>query len=542
MAPRPRTRTLFFWGLFALAAVATGLAVHRLYQTAQQEISAQSERALLQERTRVLNRVQTYTEEVRHSTIAELASFHVDGLSHALRQWDETNEIILGTFQWDPAHGFPAGFETPPGGPTRDELVRLWQEFRAWRTQPSTTINGDPVKSGTWETRGYPTVDNPLFPVSDLGYQSENLDILTHAGHRADAWAGWAARTASPDAPWIFWYQAGPDEAVRGCFVDVRPIMGRLRSEITDTAYAQLAFVVASDPTPAAIALPGLPAYRLSADHGDIFHQKESRTRFTALITALLFGLFLVGAAALTVYTRRESRDAERKITFVTQVSHELRTPLTSIRMFADMLGEPNLPEAKRLKFAGTISTESGRLSALIERLLAFNALEKNGKKTTCVPLDVTALIRETVDEMTATLHTAGLNPELNLPDVPVFALSDHSTLKQALLNLLDNAIKYAREGKTVQLTLTSTADSVLLRVTDHGPGVPQAIRDQVFEPFVQGGQTLTNKAPGVGLGLSIARGMLRQAGADLVLLDTDFGTTFEIRLPVADQTKLNRE
>jgi len=532
MPPRLRTRTVFLWGAFALAAIATGLAVHRLYQTAQQEIIAQSERALQQERTKMLNRVLDYTEAVRHSTITELAAFHVDGLGYALRQWDATNEIITGTFQWEPSRGFPSDFSAPPGAPSRDELIARWNEFRDWRKLHPTASIREQSKTGPWQTLAYRTADNPAFPAGDLGYQSENLDILTHAGHRADPWAGWAANDTQSDAPWVFWYQAGPDEAVRGCFVDVRPIVRQLRSEITDTAYARLEFVATAQGNSNAALLAGLPGYRLMADHGEVFHQKESRTRFTALITALLIGLFLTGAAVLTLYTRREFHDAERKITFVTQVSHELRTPLTSIRMFADMLGEPDLPDAKRIRFAGTISTESSRLGSLIERLLAFNALEKNGKKIACVPLDVTALVRETVDEMNATLRTAGLNPELDLPATPVLALSDHSTLKQALLNLLDNAIKYAREGGVVQLTLAPASDFVSLRVTDRGPGVPKAIRDRVFEPFVQGGQKLTNKAPGVGLGLSIARGMLRQAGADLVLLDDTPGATFEIRLP----------
>ena len=113
--------------------------------------------------------------------------------------------------------------------------------------------------------------------------------------------------------------------------------------------------------------------------------------------------------------------------------------------------------------------------------------------------------------------------------------MSDSSTLKQALINLLDNAIKYAGENGIVQITLSVTSHLVLLRVADQGPGIPRAIRDRAFEPFVQGGQTLTNKAPGVGLGLSLARGTLRQAGADLVLLDSPRGAVFEIRLPKAE-------
>jgi signal transduction histidine kinase len=122
----------------------------------------------------------------------------------------------------------------------------------------------------------------------------------------------------------------------------------------------------------------------------------------------------------------------------------------------------------------------------------------------------------------------------VDLPTASVFAVTDQSTLKQALLNLLDNAAKYAAGG-SVQIKLTENATSVLVTVHDRGPGIPSAIRDRLFEPFVQGGQTLTNKSPGVGLGLSLARGMLRQVGANLVLLESSHGAAFEIRLPKAE-------
>ena len=360
----------------------------------------------------------------------------------------------------------------------------------------------------------------------------------TYAGRPVDPWAGWAGSSKDPAAPWVFWYQAGPNEGVRGCFIDVAPIARQLRSEFKDTTYARIELVAAGNSAAATqvgqlvIPLDGLPAYALAVGQGDVFLAKAGSARFSALIIALLFGIFLAGAALLTLHTRREARDAKRKITFVARVSHELRTPLTSIRMFADMLAGPDLPEEKRAKFAHTISRESQRLGELIERLLAFNALGKNGSRITRAPVDVTAVVHEVLEEMGAILRGAGLTPEVDLPAGPAVALSDLSIVKQALVNLLDNAVKYARDGGVVRIEIKPDRETVLIRVSDHGPGVPRAIRSRLFEPFVQGGQTLTNKDPGVGLGLSIARGMLRQVGADLVLADSESGAIFEIRLP----------
>ena len=543
MVARSRVRFILLWGIFAATGLATSLAILRLYQTAQQEITAQSERALQQEAARFSQRVQASTEEVHRSIIAELASFHLNGLGASLHQWDEANEFILGTFEWEPTRGFLEGSRIPATAPSPETLARFWREFRDWRNGHPAESKRKVLTSDDWQNAVYATTDNIAFSANDLGYQSENLEIVTHAGRRADPWAGWVASETQPDAPWIFWYQPGPDEPVRGCFVDGRPIVQQLRSELKDTAYARLELVAIGLPMApnslgsSAASVPGLPAYRISSSAGDVFVEKSVRAQTTAIIVALLLGVFLLGATALTVFTRRSAREAERKINFVTQVSHELRTPLTSIRLFADMLATPELDPSKRIKFASTISTESGRLGALIERLLAFNALEKNKKKVAQVKLEVTSVVRNTVDEMDARLRAAGLSVALNLPAPPVFALCDQSTLKQALLNLLDNATKYAPNSGPLVIEVVGEATHVRLRVADRGPGVTPAMREQIFEPFVQGGQALTNKSPGVGLGLSIARGMLRQAGADLVLLDSSPGAVFEIRLPRAEPT-----
>jgi len=531
-----RLRASLLWLGFAVAALAAGLAVHRLYATVRREIADQGARALQQEQAAARERIRSYTAEVRRSTLSELTAFHVDGLGYALRQWDEANEIIVGTFQWEATRGFLPGFELPATGPKTGDVARLWQELREWRTSHAGAKVREAIDVGGFHTVVYRTLDNPTLSAADLGYQSENLDILAHAGRPVDPWAGWAGSATDATAPWIFWYQAGPDAPVRGCLVNPAPIIVQLRGEFADTSVARLALVAAGaagvtrDPRTAKV-LEGLPAYRLTAESGDVFRAKESNARLTALVAALLFGLFLLGAAVLTAYTRREAREAERKITFVAQVSHELRTPLTSIRMFADLLGEPGLPDAKRAKFAGTISTESRRLGALIERLLAFNTLELGGKKIDCQPVDVTALVRDTVEAMNPTLRAAGLSPELELPAEPAVALSDASTLKQALLNLLDNAAKYARDTGPLQIALTATPEQIRLRVADRGPGIPDSIRRRLFEPFVQGGQTLTDKSPGVGLGLSLARGLLRQTGADLVWLSGEPGAVFEVRM-----------
>src|SRR5262249_29133833 len=156
------------------------------------------------------------------------------------------------------------------------------------------------------------------------------------------------------------------------------------------------------------------------ASRGELFLRKENSARLTALIATLLLGLFLSGGVALTLHTRRTSREAERKIAFATQVSHELRTPLTSIRMFADMLAVPGLPEEKPSGWRGTRGAEGGRLGTLTERLLALNAREHGPATIAVGRVAVAAIVRGPAEELRPPRRAAGLMVERDAPAGPV--------------------------------------------------------------------------------------------------------------------------
>ena len=528
-------RLPLFWVLFALAASAACVVFHRLYATARDEIAAQSAAAVAQEKARAIGLVSRYAEEVRRTTVAELAAIHVDGLERALRRWDEANETVVGTFLWDPQRGQPEP-AMPAGALPAAELQAQVRRLREWRAAQPAEKTDPLLAGGSFRATAYPLLENPQFAESVLGYQAENLDLLAQAGHAVDPWAGWAGNLADPTAPWTFWYQPGPDAPIRGCFVDIVPLVKRLRAELAAGGKARVVLEAwpSNGPDQGKVGA-GLPGYRMVVAAGDSLRVKAGDTRFTGALGALLLGLFLGAGVLLTVSTRRSAREAERRITFVAQVSHELRTPLTSIRMFADLLAQPGVDEAKRTRFAGRIGDESRRLGALIERLLAFNALEKGTRKVECVAVDVAAVVDEVAEELRGTLAAVGITLEMAVPAGLPPAHGDGSTIKQSLINLLDNAAKYAPGSGALSVSARADGKTLRLLVADRGPGIPADIRGRVFEPFVQGGRTLTNKSPGVGLGLSIARGLLRQTGGDLVLLDSAGpGASFEIRLPVA--------
>jgi signal transduction histidine kinase len=531
-----RVRTLVLWLVFLAAAAIGGIAVHRLYVRTQTELLAQSDRAVAQARAAATQRIDAYLVATRRTLLLELAGFHEDGLRNALQRWDTANNLVNGTL---------VGEAQQASAPTEFAVIaETIREFRSWRAAHAAAVVRPPDQGGRDEVVAFRTLGNPAVPTEGLRYQEENLDLLRDAGRVVDPWAGWTAAANGC----VLWYQAGPDAPVRGCFVPSLPLVENVRPQLDEGELARIQLVglaaegsggttwdsTMKSPPVRPLPYPGLPGFALVVEPGELLRQKAADTRFDALIAATLIGLFVLGAGALTLHTWRAARDAGRRITFVTQVSHELRTPLTSIRMFADMLAEPEVTEEKRRKFAGTIGRESARLGELIERLLAFNALERGQRKVAAAPFEIGALVREVADDTAAKLAAAGLHAALALPAEPLRALGERNLVKQALLNLLDNACKYAPGSGTVDLAVATTDGRVVVRVADRGPGVPAAISDRLFEPFVQGGQDLTDKSPGIGLGLSLARGLLRQAGGDVVAISAPTGATFEIHLPLA--------
>ncbi len=533
-----RIRLAVFWSLFAAAAAATALAVGVLHATVQAGLVDQEQRVLRDEMARARTQVTEIADRIRRSITVALAGFHADGLARTLRRWDEGEPAISGTFQWDPVRGLEIFGSGSQPLPAEEALVSLWEQFSAWRGEHPASIQGQMDAVGSWRASYVRTQDNPDFPEREARYQAENLDVLAYAGRPVDPWAGWAARRDDARAPWVIWYRPGPDAPVRGCFVDVAVLAAEMQPAFSDTELVSVAFEPvasgASNGPGLQAELEDFPAHRLSVTPGTALAARQTRVQLSITAVALLAALFVIGAGLLGIYSRREARDAERKTTFVSQVSHELRTPLTSIRMFADMLAAPGLAEEKRLKFAGTISRESQRLAGLIERLLAFNALARGKAAVTVEVVDVSAVVRETLEEQAGLLRDAHMRLEVDIPPGDCPGMTDVGALKQALINLLDNAAKYAREGGVVRVSVAQAGGAVLVRVSDDGPGIAAGQRGSVFEPFTQGGdRALTSKAPGLGLGLSIARGMMRSAGCDLRLTSAGPGCNFEFRIPV---------
>lgn len=259
----------------------------------------------------------------------------------------------------------------------------------------------------------------------------------------------------------------------------------------------------------------------------------------------VLFALLLLslagGGLALLRAARRERLDAIRKTDFVSNVSHELRTPLTSIRMFSELLAEDRIADPDRRRRAlATIAAESERLSRLVDGVLDFSRLERNRRKYDLQRVDLAELVEEMRD---APAHCGFRMAHC---DRGAAALADRDAVRQIVLNLLDNAAKYA-PGAPPEVSVRAGVPrgagvlrgagngAVSLSVADRGPGVPPRAAKKIFDRFYRVDDSTTRETGGSGLGLSIARRLARGMGGDLAYRPREGGgSVFELTLPAA--------
>lgn len=237
-----------------------------------------------------------------------------------------------------------------------------------------------------------------------------------------------------------------------------------------------------------------------------------------AVVVAALVAAILAGGALLWREARRSEAEAAQKTSFVSHVSHELRTPLTTIRLYTELLEQDRVTEpARRGELLRTIGEETRRLARLVDRVLDFSRLQRGAPPPARVALDVRAELERLLALHAPRLAEAGLALHRELPAGPLIVTTAPDALGQIVLNLLDNAAKYAAGGEEVTVALAARpGGGAEVRVRDRGPGVPAAHAARIFEPFHRVDDSLTAGSGGTGLGLGIARSLARSLGGDL--------------------------
>lgn len=238
-----------------------------------------------------------------------------------------------------------------------------------------------------------------------------------------------------------------------------------------------------------------------------------------------------IGRLCATINQMAEdlARADKMKNEFISSVSHELRTPLTSIKGWVETIATLDQNDAEYRRGLSIISTETDRLYKMVEELLDFSRLQ-SGVKMECSVLDLVAEVTDAVLFVEARARQEGLRLVYEEPPEPYPVWADAGRLRQVLVNVLDNAIKYSQKGGSVFLTLSRNAETMTVAVRDQGRGIAPEDLAHVRERFFKG----RNAVRGSGIGLAVAQEIVTVLGGTMDIASTlGQGTTVSIRLPV---------
>ena len=249
----------------------------------------------------------------------------------------------------------------------------------------------------------------------------------------------------------------------------------------------------------------------------------------------LLVATFAAFATARAV--RREVRAARDRENFVAAVTHELKAPLASIRLLAEVLAAGGVEEKKSREFADRVVGECDRLGRLVSGVLELARIESEpGSPVRLRTVEAGELARGVVRSFEPVARERGFSVALRLPAETLPVSGDKDALASALLNLLDNAVKYNDRPGVIELEVAAVGKNhAAFAILDRGRGVPAADSRRIFEPFTRLGDEMTRDRPGVGLGLAlVSRIASAHRGTVACEAREGGGSRFTVVLPLA--------
>ena len=358
---------------------------------------------------------------------------------------------------------------------------------------------------------------------------------------------GWDVRESAAGSLLLVWQVIdGQLAATVGppAFVEAT-VLADLRA-LADEQGVQVALAAGDEDLFSTIVSDGPPASRPAAqtglpwdlevvaadDDGDLATRRRLLVAGLGVLTMLtLGGAFVVGRSVT-----RELEAARLKSDFVAAVSHEFRTPLTTLCQLSELLlGDRVASDDDRREYYALLHRESDRLRRLVEGLLTFGRLDAGTADLRFEDVELPELLARWVDEFTRVIDVSRHRFELATDGVVPAVPADADALKSVFWNLFENAVKYSPDGGDVAIHVAGTATGVVVSVRDQGLGIPTAERATVFEPFVRGADARARHIRGSGIGLAIARAIVRAHGGDVTIeSDHGRGSTFIVHLPSA--------
>jgi two-component system phosphate regulon sensor histidine kinase PhoR len=243
-------------------------------------------------------------------------------------------------------------------------------------------------------------------------------------------------------------------------------------------------------------------------------HARSRRILELSMVT-LSCVIIVAGVGAILLAAEKQRRIAALQSDFVANVSHELKTPLALVRMFGEMLQSGRVAsQDKQKEYLEIIVRESERLSALIENVLDFARVERGRTAYELEAGDVGEAVAKAVSVYRYRAEREGVDLTMDVGEALPRAGIDQSAIQLAVINLIDNALKYAPEGKVIAVRVALEGRVIVVRVIDQGKGVPEEERERIFERFVRGA-----RAAGADVAAAGGRGPVRGSGIGLALV-----------------------
>ena len=337
---------------------------------------------------------------------------------------------------------------------------------------------------------------------------------------------GLQAVIAGPDYLAALGGEAVPDSGLRWTLSDLegRAAMGALppsrQMALRDAATAKLPWTLY------VFAAPGSEPTGLT-----------SRQRLLLSVFAVLAVVLFAGAYFILRAISRELRVARLQSDFVAAVSHEFRSPLSSLCQISEMLARDRFPtEDLRRKSYVVLERETERLRRLVEGVLDFGRLEAGAYGYRFERLELRAFLGSIIEAFEAKVSVDGYRVEQSGPASEVHVKADREALSRAMWNLLDNAVKYSPECRTVWVDLGLQDGCANVTVRDHGIGIPPHEQRDIFDKFVRGTESKVRSIKGTGIGLAMVRQIARDHGGEIrVASEPGQGSRFTLVLHTAE-------
>lgn len=280
------------------------------------------------------------------------------------------------------------------------------------------------------------------------------------------------------------------------------------------------------------------PDYELAIrERGETLEEMAQSWFKVNLMLVSLLVLLMVGAGWFIFRTvRQEMALAQLKSDFVSNISHELRTPLALIRMYAETLEMGRIPnEERKSEYYRIIGQESERLTHLVNNILNFSRIEAGKKAYHLQPVVLNDIVERVLESYRFHLENKGFTLETNLAKTLPEIQGDTDALSEAVINLVDNAVKYSETEHWINITTGSENGQVFVEISDRGIGIPPKEQQRIFEKFHRASDALVHNTKGSGLGLSLVQHIVRAHNGHIQLSSQPGkGSRFRLLFPAA--------